>query len=610
MTQFFAKTTITNTSHASTLLVEKVKIYVNYQMDVHFNAFPCAREDQKQFHQGEYEFAFHTCSTKPLCPVQATFMNEFKNLTGNPSAALYSSLCKALHALFDAKPTAVQNQIELNIIVLGGSVTAGTMTGGNRCFPPEELPDGKERKELNSSMGPSKCKLFHNDAEAVQHFASAQHHLVHWPRYLELWLLRKFPHVKVNMYNWGDRGRHSPHAAEYLIANLRIANITLTPRDIIFLDYSVNDALFLADAKGNQAMFNGLRSILAAVVEYSTSRSELPAIILLESFPYSSSNNYRERLIDGLPDSPSTAPFNYMQVYRAFSRLYSVPLWSFYNLLWSPSFAKEMGNLSATEQLKFRGQLRKNIHPPWHFHLFFADLVAAAMVDEHERCTSSTKAPNANRGSALHKMLRMQVESDSETMGFCKNRTSKDHLLLDMQAFLAVLESRMTKSSTRVNLGVVRASPAHRWPLTEDGPRRYGWIETNQLETSSEKALMFTFRETPPLTGRVEYVLDIRYVRSYNNFGAADVMVDGSVVGHLDGLWESTTIGRKNVTIPDQFLASVTLDKTLQTHEVRIIYRNITCHCCEKGWEEECIVRKIQKMRITAARLCRSFPLT
>ncbi len=94
--------------------------------------------------------------------------------------------------------------------------------------------------------------------------------------------------------------------------------------------------------------------------------------------------------------------------YQAIAKHYNIPIWSYRNVVLNGysnmdstehpylPFIKQNGHLSGKLHLfavylmvdhnKHITGLRNNIHPPWHVHLYYADLVASTLLHQLSQC--------------------------------------------------------------------------------------------------------------------------------------------------------------------------------------------------------------------------------
>jgi hypothetical protein len=353
--------------------------------------------------------------------------------------------------------------------------------------------------------------------------------------------------------------------------------VIISESDIIIIDYSVNDGLDACrDYHGCRALLNALKALLSFVNStVSSNNSSLPAILLLETFPYVNREDYEHRLSPSHRERPVQDDLNtYFNVYMKFSDTFHVPKWSFARVVWSDWFSKEQSPVGAKY---LRWMLGLDHHPSWHVHLVIADLIAGLFVEETRRCKTSNET-----------MKDTIIPKDVPWGDACDNRFA--HAILDITASM--------HPHWEYAAGNVSRHPEWAWPFGEDGRDRFGWIQTLPTLQSLENATLVyrTMAATVSSPQTYRYELSIFYVRSYENFGVADVYIDGEWVTQLDGLWHEHS---RHITVADRF--SMKLPEQYRPKEVRIVYRPLKC-----SMEEDCKKRGHQKMRITGVRICSS----
>lgn len=169
----------------------------------------------------------HKCSTLTRCPVLKE--NIITATQRQKQWKISHSLCKIREKLKDPHEI-------VNLIILGGSVTAGSGSWGCCCIDTID----------------SKCFTYSNygnNFEASYYCSTPDHNqlgnvakICSWPYYFYKWLSRKSM-AKINIVDLSEGGATSTYKAEKIIDELKLKSIEqLTENDIVIIDHSVNDA--------------------------------------------------------------------------------------------------------------------------------------------------------------------------------------------------------------------------------------------------------------------------------------------------------------------------------------------------------------------------------
>lgn len=117
----------------------------------------------------------------------------------------------------------------------------------------------------------------------------------------------------------------------------------LSHRDLILLDYSLNEVeIYSSKSTGWFDLSSGMERLIRNLFSLAVSNASYPAVVLLETYPHGPS---------------STGKIDYPKSYSRLARHYSLPIWSFRDIYWSP-FA-----LLHADQSRFIAELRPPDHP-------------------------------------------------------------------------------------------------------------------------------------------------------------------------------------------------------------------------------------------------------
>lgn len=80
---------------------------------------------------------------------------------------------------------------------------------------------------------------------------------------------------------------------------------------------------------------------------------------------------------------------HYTTSYELIASHYNIPVWSYRDVVLSDFSQTKQANL--TQYLTFQSTAKYyGGHPPWHVHLFMADLFGALTVDAFDKCSDNT----------------------------------------------------------------------------------------------------------------------------------------------------------------------------------------------------------------------------
>lgn len=98
---------------------------------------------------------------------------------------------------------------------------------------------------------------------------------------------------------------------------------TLSDRDLVLLDYSVNDGIvFKSSADSLESLANSLEAIVRNLMKRGN--GSYPAIVMVEHWPYGHEAYYSPK-----PPPPDGTVPDYAVAYRRVARHYKLPIWSY-----------------------------------------------------------------------------------------------------------------------------------------------------------------------------------------------------------------------------------------------------------------------------------------
>jgi hypothetical protein len=437
--------------------------------------YPCFFEPAK-LHQEP-----HVCSHSQFhCPIKVEYIPITMNGFNNAS----NQICHSLQALEDNNN---REASPVNLLIVGGSVTWGGLAGGCMKGTCAELrSDGY-------------CILGHGGVCA-------------WVPSVVNYLQHRYK-TTLNLVDlsWGATTSCTlPHT---LIQRLTARNISLTSRDLLFYDYSVNDGIMTLP-KLRQCMEENLEKL----VHYS--RDGLPpTIVFFEFYPFKGLNFHVEN-----PEIDS-----YSTVYREVARKFHLPIISYRDLFWHPLFRadlKQYPKLEYIVEYKWSDPAKVDVHPPWVVHDIYADMIAGVLELTYQLCTSKRKQ--------LHK----EADIDDLWMKFqntgTTSTTSEDGVLvlLNEEAEMKIANAPYLSPEE------ISALP-YGWNLYQDRRGKPGWIIEGKVAKPSSKiknrpALTFSFvhdknSNTTTNNNEAKYnglaTLETTHMQTYRNAGGFRVQV-------------------------------------------------------------------------------------
>lgn len=297
----------------------------------------------------------------------------------------------------DSFPPPVPTPAPVRVIFLGGSVTAGHQTEGYCC---SNMHTNSEQKHL-LDFRCNKVNSCSNYFQEALPFLNHEESTVSWVKYFSKALAEK-SHVPLEFHSLAAPGTTSNYMASHIsgfLNKLPRRNYSETSNDIIFVDYSFNDGRVFQGPKRSmldQAIESLVRNVLSA---YPATPAARPFIILLESYVHShgvferkcsssaASGNSNGSNMNNLSDNNmlSCAKQNenqilqqssdYSSAYRRIAKHYGLQVWSTRSVYW------ELYHRDQQKRQFFASLLNSMTqgHPPWHTHLFWADLYLSAM---------------------------------------------------------------------------------------------------------------------------------------------------------------------------------------------------------------------------------------
>jgi len=404
-----------------------------------------------------------------------------------------------------------------NIIVIGGSVTAGVASSG--C----------EKRQPCYKYGTiERCS---------------------WVSRINDWSATLGTHV--NTYNIAHPGYNSDTYKDKLREKLNkvISNdFKFSSSDIVFIDLSVNDANTFNTPAKLLILERGLEALIRNIHHMSYNHS-MPAIILLEQW-------FLEPYVD------------YTTIYDKFAKYYNLSVWSYADVVQS-DYVKKNQSWYANDLL-WKNNVDGGAHPPWHNHLYHADLLASIMMQQFDQCSSEGDGDtNISSSRTMNGHVYPIIKSvdmlppAQYNVSFHKCSDDSEPLLMVSASEVAKLRSNGVKAALgrhesdmylSSHVPVYESYPLRSWQLKEDRIGRYGFIHELDSNDSSynnnnahQAKLTFRYNISNAMKTyrkNTTILLQISYLRTYFNAGKVKVLVcdkpliDGRLQQvDLDALW-------------------------------------------------------------------------
>jgi hypothetical protein len=467
----------------------------------------------------------HTCGSgdSVVCPL----LNEHIEigLERQRTWMQSSSLCN----LRDSLPTSSEPDKAVNVIVFGGSVTAGVSTQG--CCDKDSC-------------------------SADQYYRINE--VCNWVSYLGRWLSSFGPNVKT--YNLAHAGYNSDTYKDKIVEKLDLIrpNFLFKKSDVVLLDLSMNDANTFEGTPAKMLVLERGLEALVRRVHWLSEPESMPTIVILEMWLGA------KKVGD---EYPELAP--YARTYERIARHYNITLWSYRDVV------RHYYNAHTHERLMKYLSFQNNYgpssgHPPWHVHLFYADFVAALMQNQLDSCASSS----SSTGTSPHTypVIRSTAQLPAPLAAEKFHHCDAAYVPLLSVSAPEVSERRVaaagagagagdaTNPPQLVELGssagdtmvvpgvpVYLSTPAAAWNIVEDKAGRPGFIHEFPPDREYTAVTLnfhlnitheeFAQRPTSDL-------LQLLYLRTYANAGKAHVLLCGNPlqdgrheIVELDALW-------------------------------------------------------------------------
>lgn len=485
--------------------------------------YNCSAVDNYRIRNGAN--AWHFCSTSALkvCPLHSANLKL---------ATKTSSRYKHRAATCGFVESLNKNEI-VNIYIYGGSVThGGTHTTGCCCTLDKKCPTNNE--------------------------CTSQHNACGWVQYFGRWADEYF-NGKVKVHNFAEVATTS--GISVLNGNRQR---DFKSSDIIFLDFSANDYhnIWVPDGVRNQVLLEGLE---ACIRKFLVS-SPATAVILLEYWRLGD-----PRATDEYSEDNWAQHHPERHIYRNISRYYKIPFWSYDDAFFGTYTATKQALYAEAVHFEYN-EPRMDLHSPWYIHLLYADLMSDLLLRLIHHCG---------------------VKDEKTVVGGATDLAAVDSVPAPISAPLHLYDLNCRKdSAASINIlaSDVLADPVKNalhpavsmkgWDFVVESKGKAGWIATSSSTVVGGGSASFTIA----LDTNFKLVEDryddlsftIRYLRTYQDAGVAQVFICESYLGQIDALWPdpSTTRLSLNSAVFIRFCDFRKKCGNLKEKSIRIVHKN------------------------------------
>jgi hypothetical protein len=589
-----------NTLESNTTL-EETKISIKSRL------YNCTAEANRNFNNGK-DFKMHTCSDSIFarCPLNSGFIREgikysdewlypnfniTEDLNSLDSSALRAFdndiLGRNVPPLFHLWESLIDRNRTIRVFLIGGSGAHGAETKGCYCNP---LVD-------------EKCGVFNHplfpDARKGEKYECR------WTTFFIRWL-RSISHATIDFVDLTFGGSTPYLLTLDLLTNLRHL-FPFTRNDLIFVDYSMNEALTYFHTNDVLTQERELERMIR-VFRNSSGDAFGPAVILTATWPFST-NQYRDPALPGDPNKG----VDYIHPYYKLAKHYQLPLWSIRDIIWSDLFRK-------TREEMIPHLTPDQSHPLWHQHLFYADVIGTLFQIE------------LHRAYEFHSLLMKLQKTKNEIFQITKakelpipfvtfNATSVcDPSVSPLLELVAADIVRPSSNNPRKSTGTFHTSSQDAWQLIEDRPGKFGWIdEIISSENRHGRILTFEFDDPNRDLFSYNHLVIIQYMRTYQNAGMFYVQMCGrsmessSRSNNWDTLWpdyQDRKISTIEVHLPSTDPEVCRKNFNQQSTKQKLTIEHLPTECTDNNnhnsnQNEMCLIRDKEKVKIASVTICR-----
>lgn len=379
---------------------------------------------------------------------------------------------------------------------------------------------------------------------------------------------------------------------------------SLTYRDMVFIDHSVNDDAVFGNAVQSKSIGKSLETIIRKLLLIGVGSG--PNIFILNTATRVYLNSYigmdsckdlsKELVIKQYPTPPRMQLFS--DLYNSVGDHYHIPILSYRDLVWKYNSSETVGDVDFLTGLRIAGY--SELHPPWYVHQLWADLIARSIeLDWEEQCTSMhDTVSDSHTGSSAFSALVVSLNHHRPSLPYLLFNASDGRLrhqgesfclkdiapLLDEDSADLIGSTHTHSGSNHTHSRLHFHEHTHRhshtvhlrsstgnasfisngWRLVEERRKKVGWI--SELPPDARETMVVQ-NLTFPLTVDMQLpdsnvslselwhkrviAVHIYALRTYFNAGSIDVHLCGSNLGSIDVLWEEYELLK--VSMPELF---------------------------------------------------------
>ena len=233
----------------------------------------------------------HSCTIETRCPLDEEDLLAFTSL----GTGALDSFCDIRKAMKDPRKL-------IRVEVYGGSMTYGAAAFG--CCCDHDVEPRCPNKKLDDRCG--------------RVTAMGGEEMCRWGNRLETWL-KNVSTGNVQYHNHAYSGANSLEAGHYITKDTK--GSIYTKYDIIFLDFSVNDAKFFAKRGSNEELRLALQNLIRQIF-YNSEPDSWPTVVLLEEYMWTNGMQSNHQF-------DKTGNYDYASIYTSVAKEFKIPLWSY-----------------------------------------------------------------------------------------------------------------------------------------------------------------------------------------------------------------------------------------------------------------------------------------
>ena len=370
-----------------------------------------------------------------------------------------------------SKENAIPSKPEINMIILGGSMTGGN-GAMNGCCCDDYAHCPKE----------SACSL---DLKLILPNKACS-----WSAHLYRWMRAAYPKYQINYVNIAGGGATSLFMSQGVESTLTNQGLKdhMSRADLLFIDHSVNDA-YGDNGDSSIAANYGFEILVRRI--FDVCGESCPNIVVLDMFLHNGAPK---------PEKPAVVPGTVSYAYRETSRYYRLHYWSYKDLMWSD-------DMSTAHPIKANTYIKQaTAHPVWPVHALIADILANCMLSALSR--PSHGAPHTL--STLPKPLR-DLSDASKNM--CA--VNVPHLL--------DYNPKLTRTDLKFSHNLTAYESLHTslgWVEYMDHRNGVGLIINNQAPSETySKSFPIALPTNASKFIDMNFVVQISYLQSYRHVG-------------------------------------------------------------------------------------------